>query len=115
MQTCRSARRNSSPFNNTHMTTYTLIHKTSLKIPDVYYYFCFFLNCFTCNCDLQNHHLCETEMDRMTRNVNFKGEIETGWLSKEVESEVKTLLACIARFQGYRYQSLSETGYKVGL
>jgi hypothetical protein len=54
-------------------------------------------------------------MDRKTRNVNFKGQIETGWLSKEGESEVKTLLAHIALFQGYRYQSLSEIGYMVGL
>lgn len=72
--------------------------------------------CFSCNYDLQRHlHLREIEMDRNTRNVNFKGKIETGRLSKEVESEVKTFLACIARFQGYRYRSLSETGYMVGL
>jgi hypothetical protein len=54
-------------------------------------------------------------MYRKTRNVNCTGQIETGWLSKEGESEVKTLLAYIALFQGFRYQSLSEMGYMVSI
>jgi hypothetical protein len=95
------------------MTTYTLIHTASLKMLSVVPIS--FLNVFFVQLWFAKHHLRVIEMDRKARNVDFKGKIETGWLSKEVESEVKTLLACIARFQGYRYQSFSEIVYKVGL